>query len=83
MAVAQVWPMASFPQLFAVQAAGDVQSALDVHVVLQAVPFEAQPQGSQSVEVTVLQLPAPSQVRAGVNTSPLRQVEATQTVPLP
>ena len=69
------WPMASLPQLPVlcpvgiVQEAGDVQSVPTVQVVLHAL-LVPQAYGSQSVEVTVLQVPAPSQVRTGVRVSP-------------
>jgi len=79
--VAQAWPTASFPQLAAAQVAGAVQSLLAAQVVLHT-PFVPQPQGSHRVEVTVLQLPVPSQVRAGVATSPT-QVAAPHTVVVP
>lgn len=55
-----------------------MQSLFAAQVVLQA-PFDPQPHGSHSVEVTAWQLPTPSQVRAGVSRSPT-QVPATQTV---
>jgi hypothetical protein len=79
--VAQGCPRFSLPQLPAAQVAGAVQSVLAVQVMLQ-VPLAPQPQGSHKVDVTVLQLPAPSQVRGGVSTSPV-QLPATQTVLLP
>ena len=63
------------------QAAGAVQSVFTAHVVLHA-PFGPHAQGSHRVDVTVLQLPAPSQVRAGVATSPA-QVAAPHTVLVP
>jgi hypothetical protein len=81
---AGVWqscPTESLPQLLATQVAGALQSALVEQVVLQA-PLEPQPQGSQSVDVTVWQVPAPSQVAAAVNTSP-EQVDGMQTVSVP
>ena len=72
-------PGGSFPQLPLVQELGATQSLLVVQVILQApVPHW---KGSHSVEVTVLQFPVPSQVRAGVSVSPL-QLCATQVVPL-
>jgi hypothetical protein len=74
--------MASLPQLPATQVAGAVQSPFAAQVVLHA-PLEPHPHGSHSVEVTVLQLPAPSQVRAGVATSPMVQVAGPQTVVVP
>src|SRR4051812_29037434 len=73
--------MASLPQLFETQLAGAVQSVLALQLVLQA-PFDPQAQGSHNVEVTVLQFPAPSQVRGGVTTSPAH-VPATQTAVVP
>jgi hypothetical protein len=82
LAVAQAVPVGKPPQLIVVrlQLAGDVQSVFAAQVVLQ-VPFVLQANGSHTVEVTVLQFPAPSQVRTGVNVSPV-QVAATQVVPL-
>jgi hypothetical protein len=82
LAVAQAVPVGSPPQLIVVrlQLAGVVQSVFAAQVVLQ-VPFVLQANGSHTVEVTVLQFPAPSQVRTGVNVSPV-QVAATQVVPL-
>ena len=79
--VAQGWPKFSLPQLPAAQVAGAVQSVLAVQVVLQA-PFVPHPQGSHKVDVTVLQLPAPSHMRGGVSTSPV-QLPATQTAVVP
>jgi hypothetical protein len=79
--VEQAWPIANLPQLPAAQVAGAVQSVFAAQVVLH-VPFEPQAHGSHSVDVTVLQLPVPSQVRAGVATSPV-QVAAPQTVVAP
>ena len=70
------------PQLPAAHVAGAVQSALPAQVVLHA-PFEPQAHGSHRVDVTVLQFPAPSQVRAGVATSPIVHVAAAQTVVVP
>src|SRR5579871_1310835 len=75
------WPMASLPQLVPVQLAGEVQSVLLPHVVLQ-VPPVPQAYGSQRVEVTVLHDPAPSQKRAGVSVSPT-QVPDAHCVPVP
>jgi hypothetical protein len=63
------------------QVDGAVQSVLTVQVVLQTLFVVSQAKGSHSVEVTVLQFPVPSQVRAGVSVSPL-QLCATQVVPL-
>ena len=58
-----------------------MQSVFAAQVVLHA-PLGPHAHGSHSVEVTVLQLPAPSQVRAGVATSPA-QVAAPHTVLVP
>ena len=60
---------------------GDAQSVVLAHVVLQTLFVVSQAYGSQSEVVTVLQEPAPSQVRAGVSVEPV-QLPATQTVPL-
>jgi hypothetical protein len=79
--VLQGCPADSLPQLMATQVAGALQSLLPMQVVLQTPPVP-QAQGSHSVDVTVLQLPAPSQVRPGVKTSPT-QVEATQVAVVP
>ncbi len=74
-AAVQGWPIASLPQLVPVQLAGEVQSVPVVQVVLQA-PLVPQAYGSHNVEVTVLQVPAPSQVRSGVNVSPTQVAAA-------
>jgi hypothetical protein len=76
-------PSGSLPQVSGVpmQVDGEVQSVLTVQVVLQTLFVVSQAKGSHSVEVTVLQFPVPSQVRAGVSVSPL-QLCATQVVPL-
>ena len=79
--VAHVLPCGSLPQLPRLHIDGDVQSVLEAQVVLQTALVVSQANGSQSVEVTVLQLPAPSQVRAGVSVSPV-QLPATHCVPL-
>ena len=63
-----------------VQEAGDVQSVPTAQVVLQA-PLAPQAYGSHNVEVTVLQVPAPSHVRTGVSVSPT-QVAPAQWVPV-
>lgn len=75
----QAAPGGSFPQLPLLQTFGDTQSALLVQVDLQA-PFEPHCHGSHIVGVTVLQVPAPSQVRAGVRVDPVH-VAAAQLVP--
>ena len=59
---------------------GEAQSDVLAHVVLQTLLVVSQPYGSQSEVVTVLQEPAPSQVRGGVSVEPV-QLPATQTVP--
>jgi hypothetical protein len=75
------WPIASLPQVPVVcpvgivQEAGVVQSVPAVQVVLQAPPVP-QAYGSHNVEVTVLQVPAPSQVRKGVSVSPTQVAPA-------
>jgi hypothetical protein len=81
--IVQVAPIGSLPQVSGdpMQVDGAVQSVLTVQVVLQTLFVVSQAKGSHSVEVTVLQLPVPSQVRAGVSVSPL-QLCATQVVPL-
>jgi hypothetical protein len=80
---AQVAPSGFWPQVPAgsVQVLGDAQSVVLAHVVLQTLFVVSQAYGSQSEVVTVLQEPAPSQVRAGVSVEPV-QLPATQTVPL-
>ena len=79
-AIVQAAPSDSFPQLPVVvlHVVGAVQSVLAVQVVLQAA-LVPQAKGSHRVEVTVLQLPAPSQVRVGVSVSPVH-VAAAQVV---
>ena len=81
--IVQVAPIGSLPQVSGVpmQVDGAVQSVLTVHAVLQTLFVVSQANGSHSDVVTVLQLPAPSQVRAGVSVSPV-QLWATQVVPL-
>src|ERR1700689_2224660 len=69
-AVVHAVPFASFPQLPAAQLLGDAQSALVLQVVLQALVVALQPYGSQSDDVTGLQVPAPSQLRVGVKVEP-------------
>jgi hypothetical protein len=66
--VVQAAPIDSRPQLevAVLQVFGEAQSAVDAQVFLQT-PFAAShANGAQSDEVTAWQLPAPSQVRAGV-----------------
>ena len=80
-AVVHAAPFGSLPQLMLTQLFGDTQSvAVLVHVVLHAV---ADPHwyGSHSALVTDRQMPAPSQVRAGVSVEPTH-VPATHCVPL-
>lgn len=78
-AVVQAVPLESLPQLPAAQVLGDAQSALALQVVLQALAMVLQPYGSQSEDVTGLQVPAPSQLRAGVKVEP-PQVAGAQVV---
>jgi hypothetical protein len=80
-AAVQGEPIASLPQLVPTQLAGEVQSVLVEQVLLHAA-LVPQAYGSQSVEVTVLHDPAPSQKRGGVSVSPT-QVPATHCVPVP
>jgi hypothetical protein len=72
-------PGGSLPQLPALHTLGETQSLLAVQVDLQA-PFEPHIQGSQGEVVTVLQVPAPSQLRAGVSVDPVQEA-AAQLVP--
>ena len=74
-------PLDSSPQVMFMHVAGEVQSALTVHVVLHTPPVAAQANGVHSDGVTVLHVPAPSQVRVAVKVEPT-QVEAAQVVPL-
>ena len=76
----QVAPRGSSPQLVPLQVLGDAQSAVVAHVVRQ-VP-EPQAKGAQLDDVAVWQVPAPLQVRAGVNVVP-EQVAATHWIPAP
>jgi hypothetical protein len=78
---AQVAPSGLVPQTLFVHMFGDAQSLVVVQVVLQTLFVVSQAYGSHSDVVTVLQAPAPSQVRAGVSVEPV-QLPATQTVPL-
>jgi hypothetical protein len=79
---AQVAPSGFCPQLPAgsMQVLGEAQSDVAAHVVLQTLLAVSQAKGSHSEVVTVLQVPAPSHVRAGVSVEPV-QLPATQTVP--
>ena len=71
-------PGGSLPQLPPVQTLGDTQSALVVQVALHAaVP---QTNGSHMAVVAFRQVPAPSQVRAGVSVDPVHEA-APQVVP--
>jgi len=78
----QAAPCDRRPQLFVVvlQVFGDAQSVVAVQLVLQMFIVVSHAKGAQSDEVTVLQTPVPSQVRAGVNVEPA-QLWAAQTVP--
>jgi hypothetical protein len=80
--VVQAVPCESLPQLPVVvlQVAGVAQSAFAAQLLLHAL-LVPQAKGSQRVEVTALQLPAPSQVCAGVNVW-LVQVAGAQVVVL-
>ena len=80
---AQAEPFGLLPQLpvAVMQVFGGAQSAVTPHIVLQILAVVSQPYGSQSEVVTVLQTPAPSQVRGGVSVEPT-QLPATQVVPL-
>ena len=73
-------PLVRLPQLPALQTLGATQSSSAPHVIRQApvVPHRYAP---QFVAVEVPQVPAPSQVRAGVNVVPLH-VDAAQVVPI-
>jgi hypothetical protein len=75
----QATPFAFLPQLVPAQVFGATQSASAEQTVLQVL-FVLHWKGSHSDEVTVLHVPAPSQVRAGMNVE-LAQVAATHTVP--
>jgi hypothetical protein len=79
---AQVDPSGFWPHVPAgsMHMFGEAQSDVLAQVVLQTLFVVSQPYGSQSEFVTVLQAPAPSQVRAGVSVEPL-QLPGTQTVP--
>jgi hypothetical protein len=78
----QAAPCDRRPQLLVVvlQVFGDAQSVVAAQVVLQAFSVVSHANGVQSDELTVLQTPVPSQVRAGVNVEP-EQLCAAQTVP--
>jgi len=74
----QVAPGGSLPQLPLVQLLGETQSALVVHVCLQApVPHS---NGSHIAVVAARQVPAPSQVRPCVSVDPVQEA-APQLVP--
>ena len=62
------------------QVFGDAQSVVAAQLVLQMLFVVSHAYGAQSDELTVLQTPAPSQVRVGVNVDP-EQLCAAQTVP--
>ena len=62
------------------QVAPGAQSAFDVQVILQTLLGVSQARGSHRDWFTVRQVPAPSQVRAGVSVVPM-QLWSTQTVP--
>jgi hypothetical protein len=81
-AVVQTVPFESLPQLPPAQVLGEAQSVLLPQVVLQALVAALQPYGSQSEDVTGLQVPAPSQLRAGVKVEPAHPAGA-QVVPMP
>jgi hypothetical protein len=78
----QAAPCDSSPQLFEVvlQVFGDAQSVVAAQVVLQTFSVVSHANGVQSEELTVLQTPVPSQLRAGVKVEP-EQLCAAQTVP--
>jgi predicted nucleic acid-binding protein len=61
------------------QVLGDAQSVVAVQVVLQTLLVVSHAYGLHSEEVTALQTPVPSQVRAGVKVDPA-QFWAAQTV---
>jgi hypothetical protein len=75
----QAWPIGFLPQVPPLQTLGEAQSVLSVHMVLHApVP---QTKGLHDViDVAGWQVPAPSQVRAGVSIVPL-QVAAAHCEP--
>jgi hypothetical protein len=79
-AAAHALPFAFLPQLPPLQTLGDTHCASAVQVVRQLPPVP-QRYAPQLVGLVVLQTPAPSQVRAGVNTVPA-QVEGAQVVPI-
>jgi hypothetical protein len=78
---AQAEPSGFCPQLPPMHWFGDAQSASVMQgVVLQTLVAVSQAYGSQRFWVTVLQTPAPSQVRAGVWVEPV-QASGAHTVP--
>jgi hypothetical protein len=76
---AQRAPIGFLPQLPVAQVLGELQSVEVVHDVRQAPPVP-QTYGSQVVGVPARQLPAPLQLRAGVNATPT-QVDPAHGVP--
>jgi hypothetical protein len=79
-AAVQAAPLGRLPQLPPVQTLGATQSASAVQVTRQ-VPVVPHTYAPQVVGDAAPQVPAPSQVRAGVNDVPL-QVDAAQVVPV-
>ena len=79
-AAAQVAPLGFFEQVVPLQTLGETQSAVVAQLVRQ-LPLAPHTYAPQVVAVVVRQVPAPSQVRAGVNVVPL-QVDAAQVVPM-
>ena len=73
-------PFSLRPQEFPTQVAGEIQSALLVHVDLQAP--EAQMKFPQARLAGVLQVPLPSQVEAGTAVAVPAQAAALQLTPL-
>jgi hypothetical protein len=78
--VVHIAPFGFLPQLPPVQTLGATQSVSAVQVTRQ-LPLGPQLYAPQLVAVAVPHVPAPSQVRAGVNEVPV-QVDAAQVVPL-
>ena len=76
----QAAPFGFFEQMVPLQVLGNTQSELLVQLVRQ-VPFVPHMKAPQLPPVTVRQVPAPSQVRAGVNMVPMH-IDAAQVVPL-
>jgi hypothetical protein len=79
-AVVHEAPLVRLPQLPALQTFGATQSVSAPQVIRQA-PVAPHLYAPQFVAVEVPHVPAPSQVRAGVNVVPL-QVDAAQVVPI-